>query len=37
MVALIIVAFAHLWLRRFERGPVEWLWNTSYRAITRER
>ncbi|MFE7799237.1 DUF418 domain-containing protein [Nocardia sp. NPDC057440] len=37
LVALIIVAFAHLWLRRFERGPVEWLWNASYRALTRER
>lgn len=37
LVALIIVAFAHFWLRRFERGPVEWLWNTSYRALTRER
>jgi uncharacterized protein len=37
LVALIIVGFAHLWLRRFERGPVEWLWNASYRALTRER
>ncbi|MFD0363097.1 DUF418 domain-containing protein [Nocardia sp. GCM10030253] len=37
VVALIIVGFAHLWLRRFERGPVEWLWNASYRTLTRER
>ncbi|HZH22511.1 MAG TPA: DUF418 domain-containing protein [Geodermatophilus sp.] len=30
-----VVTFAHLWLRRFARGPVEWLWNSSYRALTR--
>ncbi|WP_228001257.1 DUF418 domain-containing protein [Nocardia australiensis] len=34
LVALIIAAFAHLWLRRFERGPVEWLWHVSYRALS---
>ncbi|MBC7304225.1 MAG: DUF418 domain-containing protein [Nocardia sp.] len=32
-VAVAIVIFAHLWLRRFERGPVEWLWNRTYRAL----
>ncbi len=32
-VVIVIVTFAHLWLRRFRRGPVEWLWNTSYRAL----
>ncbi|MFI6367930.1 DUF418 domain-containing protein [Nocardia sp. NPDC050630] len=37
LVALIIVTLAHLWLRRFERGPVEWVWNRSYRALARER
>ncbi|WP_433715629.1 DUF418 domain-containing protein [Nocardia sp. CA-084685] len=37
LVALIIVTIAHLWLRRFERGPVEWVWNRSYRALARER
>ncbi|MEU7145749.1 DUF418 domain-containing protein [Nocardia sp. NPDC046473] len=37
LTALIIVTIAHLWLRRFERGPVEWLWNLSYRALARER
>lgn len=36
LVALIIGTAAHLWLRRFERGPVEWLWNLSYRALARE-
>lgn len=33
LVAAAIIAFAHLWLRRFERGPVEWLWNRTYRAL----
>lgn len=37
LVALVIVTIAHLWLRRFERGPVEWVWNLSYRALSRER
>lgn len=36
-VCVIMVVFAHLWLRRFQRGPVEWLWHNSYRAITRAR
>ncbi len=36
LVALITVTVAHLWLCRFDRGPVEWLWNLSYRALTRE-
>ncbi|MGW6118712.1 DUF418 domain-containing protein [Nocardia sp. NPDC055165] len=33
VVAVAIILFAHLWLRRFERGPVEWLWNRTYRAL----
>ncbi|MGW8651451.1 DUF418 domain-containing protein, partial [Nocardia salmonicida] len=33
LVAAAIILFAHLWLRRFERGPVEWLWNRTYRAL----
>ncbi|WP_157120170.1 DUF418 domain-containing protein [Nocardia xishanensis] len=37
VVVLIITAGAHAWLRRFERGPVEWAWHTCYRALTRER
>ncbi|WP_167476668.1 DUF418 domain-containing protein [Nocardia arthritidis] len=37
LVALIIATSAHFWLRRFERGPVEWLWNRSYRALAREQ
>ncbi|WP_280265931.1 DUF418 domain-containing protein [Nocardia wallacei] len=34
-VCAIMLTFAHLWLRRFDRGPVEWLWHSSYRALTR--
>ncbi|MGK8557003.1 DUF418 domain-containing protein [Nocardia gipuzkoensis] len=37
LVSLVIAVGAHLWLRRFERGPVEWLWHVSYRALARER
>ncbi|EHI14894.1 DUF418 domain-containing protein [Mycolicibacterium thermoresistibile] len=33
VVTAIMIAFAHLWLRRFDRGPVEWLWNAGYRAL----
>lgn len=35
VVAVVTMTFAHLWLRRFDRGPVEWLWNTTYTAIAR--
>ncbi|MGW5388270.1 DUF418 domain-containing protein [Nocardia sp. NPDC003963] len=34
-VCAVITLFAHLWLRRFERGPVEWLWHSSYRLLNR--
>lgn len=30
VVAVVVALFAHFWLRRFERGPVEWLWHTGY-------
>ncbi|MFE3443028.1 DUF418 domain-containing protein [Nocardia sp. NPDC059180] len=36
VVAVMIVGFAHLWLRRFDRGPVEWLWNATYRRLAGE-
>jgi uncharacterized protein len=34
VVIAIVMTFAHVWLRRYDRGPVEWLWNTTYRAVT---
>lgn len=37
LTALLLMAGAHLWLRRFERGPVEWVWHLSYRFLARER
>ncbi|WP_084458323.1 DUF418 domain-containing protein [Nocardia caishijiensis] len=33
LTVALIVCCAHLWLRRFERGPVEWLWHRTYRAL----
>lgn len=33
LISLIIVTGAHFWLRRFERGPVEWAWHRSFRAL----
>lgn len=35
VVVTVIALFAHYWLRRFERGPVEWLWHMSYQRLTR--
>lgn len=29
IVAGLVVGFAHLWLRRFNLGPVEWLWKLA--------
>ncbi|MFC6012187.1 DUF418 domain-containing protein [Nocardia lasii] len=33
VVTAAVLAFAHLWTRRFERGPVEWVWQRTYRAL----
>ncbi len=33
VVVLVVALFAHFWLRRFERGPVEWLWHAGYRRV----
>jgi uncharacterized protein len=33
MVATAVILFAHCWLRAFPRGPLEWLWNISYRRL----
>lgn len=34
-VSAMLLVFSALWLRRFERGPVEWVWNRSYLAVRR--
>lgn len=35
LVAALVVLFAHVWLRRFARGPVELAWVWAYTAIER--
>lgn len=33
LVGGLVALFAHLWLRRFRRGPLEWLWHAGYRRL----
>jgi uncharacterized protein len=33
LVGSLVALFAHLWLRRFRQGPLEWLWHASYRRL----
>ncbi|MFC7449785.1 DUF418 domain-containing protein [Rhodococcus daqingensis] len=33
-VCTVVIIAAHLWLRRFRRGPVEWLWHRSYLLLS---
>lgn len=35
VITAIVIGFAHFWLRHFERGPLEWLWNAGYRRLAR--
>lgn len=37
VVAAAVALAAHLWLRRFERGPLEAVWAASYRALAHGR
>jgi uncharacterized protein len=32
-VAALVMLFAHLWLRRFEFGPVEWVWRLGTKLV----
>lgn len=34
-VGLILVIGSTLWLQRFSRGPVEWLWHWMYVRLSR--
>lgn len=34
-ISLLLVLFSKVWLSRFARGPVEWVWHLSYEAIVR--
>lgn len=35
-ISALLIVFSWAWLRRFERGPFEMLWNWSYRKVARE-
>lgn len=37
LVASLVGLFAHLWLRRFRQGPLEWLWQAMYRRLAGGR
>lgn len=37
LVSALVGLFAHLWLRRFQRGPLEWLWHVAYRRLAGTR
>jgi uncharacterized protein len=34
VVSAVVVAFAALWLRRWDRGPLELAWDAAFRALT---
>lgn len=35
LVSAVVLTCAHLWLKRFRRGPLEWLWIRGYQALAR--
>lgn len=37
LIAAVVALFAHLWLRRFALGPVEWLWKRAAELGSRRR
>ncbi|GAB17059.1 hypothetical protein GOEFS_018_00910 [Gordonia effusa NBRC 100432] len=36
-ISVAMMVFARLWMRRFDRGPLEWLWHESYLTLSRSR
>lgn len=36
-IAMIILAFSTLWLRHFRKGPLEYVWDVSFRFLTGSR
>ena len=36
ITSALVLAAAHLWLRRWPRGPLEWLWARGYGLLVRE-
>lgn len=37
VVSVVVALAAHLWLRRFDKGPVEWAWARGYALLAREK
>ncbi len=35
LVTALLVAFSTWWLKRFKRGPVEWVWHLSHQRLVR--
>lgn len=35
MVSAILIVFTTVWLRFFERGPIEWVWHVSYQWLIK--
>jgi uncharacterized protein len=36
-ITVVIASAAHLWLRRFSTGPVEWMWRAAANVGARDR
>ncbi|MFJ2370630.1 DUF418 domain-containing protein [Microbacterium sp. NPDC087665] len=36
-IAVIVFAFSTLWLRHFRKGPLEYVWDVSFRFLTQSR
>ena len=37
VIGALVILFATVWLRHFSRGPLEHVWDVSFRFITRRR
>ncbi|WP_168441060.1 DUF418 domain-containing protein [Microbacterium sp. K27] len=37
VIAALVILFANLWMRRFRKGPLEYVWDVSFRFLTRSR
>ncbi|ONI65237.1 hypothetical protein ALI44B_00660 [Leifsonia sp. ALI-44-B] len=37
VITLLLVLFAELWMRKFRKGPLEYVWDISFRLITRSK
>ena len=37
VITVLLVLFAELWMRTFRKGPLEYVWDVSFRLITRNK